>query len=122
METDFFDIVASVLQGNTFALYLFIICQNYVLRKSIDRMKEDSCTLKKARSRRYPALTITDAVYADDIALLVNTPFHAESLLHSLEQVARGIGLHVNVNKMELCTDTGCSLEDLPEAMDDRDE
>ena len=32
--------------------------------------------------------TITDADYADDKALLENTPTQAESLQHSLEQVA----------------------------------
>ena len=30
-NTDFFDIVAGVLQGDTFAPYLFIICQDYLL-------------------------------------------------------------------------------------------
>ena len=30
-DTDFFDIVAGVLQGDTVALYLFIICLDYVL-------------------------------------------------------------------------------------------
>ena len=53
------------------------------------------------RSRRYPAKTITDADYADDIALLVNTPNQAETLLYSLERAAAGIGLHVNANKTE---------------------
>ena len=36
--------------------------------------------LKKARSRRYPAQTISDADYADDLALLANTPAQAENL------------------------------------------
>ena len=40
--------------------------------------------LKKARSRQYTAETITDEDYQDDLALLVNTPTQAESLLHSL--------------------------------------
>ena len=31
-DTDFFDIVAEVLKGNTLAPYLFIICLDYVLR------------------------------------------------------------------------------------------
>ena len=53
------------------------------------------------RSRRYPAKTITDADYADDIALLANTPNQAETLLHSLERAAAGIGLHVNAHKTE---------------------
>ena len=68
---------------------------------SIDLMKENSFTLAKERSRRYPAQTITDADYADDMALLANMPAWAESLLHSLEWAAGGIGLHVNVDKIE---------------------
>ena len=55
----------------------------------------------KKRSRRYPAKTINDADYADNIALLVNTPNQAETLLHSLERAAACIGLHVNTHKTE---------------------
>ena len=62
-------------------------------------MKENGFTLAKERSRRYPTQTIKDTDYADDIALLVNTPAQAKSLLHSLEQAAGGIGLHVNAEK-----------------------
>ena len=65
-ETDFFDIVAGFLQEDTLAPYLFIICQYYVLRTSIDLTKENSFTLAKARSRRYSAQPITDADYADN--------------------------------------------------------
>ena len=43
----------------------------------------------------------TDADYADDIALLANTPNQAETLLHSLEWAAAGIGLQVNAHKTE---------------------
>ena len=57
--------------------------------------------MTKQRSRRYPAKTITDADYADDIAILANTPNQAETLLHSLEQAAAGIGLHFNAHKTE---------------------
>ena len=39
-DTDYFDIVAGVLQGDTLAPYLFIICLDYVLRTSIDKMKD----------------------------------------------------------------------------------
>ena len=53
------------------------------------------------QSRRYPAKTITDADYTDDIAILANTPNQAETLLHSLERAAAGIGLHVNAHKTE---------------------
>ena len=58
----------------------------------------------KKRSRRYPAKTITDSDYADDIAILANTPNQAETLQHSLEQAAAGIGIQVNAHKTEyLC-------------------
>ena len=35
-DTDYFDIVAGVLQGDTLAPYLFIICPDYMVRTSID--------------------------------------------------------------------------------------
>ena len=44
---------------------------------------------------------IMDPDYTDDIAFLANTPAQAESLLHSLERAAGGIGLHVNADKTE---------------------
>ena len=100
-DTEYFDIVAGVLQGDTLALYLFIICLDYVLRTLIDKTRENGFALTKKRSRRYPAKTITDVDYADDIALLANTPNQAETLLHSLERAATGIGLHVNAHKTE---------------------
>ena len=100
--TEYFDIVAGVLQGDTLAPYLFIICLDYVLRASIDKIRENGFELTKKRSKRYPAAkTITDADYADDLALLANTPNQAETLLHSLERAAAGIGLHVNAHKTE---------------------
>ena len=100
-DTDYFDIVAGVLQGDTLAPFLFIICQDYVLRTSIDKIKENGFELTKKRSRRYPAKTITDADYADDIAILATAPAQAETLLHSLERAAAGIGLYVNAHKSE---------------------
>ena len=45
--------------------------------------------------------TMTDADYADDLALLVNTLAQAEFLLHSREQAAGGIVLYVNAYKNE---------------------
>ena len=67
----------------------------------IDKIRENGFELTKKRSRRYPAKTITDAVYADDIVILANTPNKAETLLHSLERAAAGIGLYVNAHKTE---------------------
>ena len=46
-DRDYFDIVAGVLQGDTLAPYLFIIGLDYVLRASIDLMKENGFKLAK---------------------------------------------------------------------------
>ena len=86
------------------APYLFIICLDYVLRTSIDKIRENGFELTKKRSRKYLPKTITDADYADyadDIAILANTHKQAETLLHSLERAAAGIGLCVNAHKTE---------------------
>ena len=96
-DTDFFNIVTGVLQGDILAPYLFVICLNYVLWISIDLIKENSLTLK-TRSRWYPAETMTDADYANDLVLLANTPAQAKCLLHGLEQTAGSI---VCANKTE---------------------
>ena len=90
-----------MLQGDSLVPYLFIIFLDYVLRTSIDLMKENGFLLAKTRSRRYSAQTITDADYDDDTALQANTPALAKPPLHSLERVAGGIGLHANADKTE---------------------
>ena len=119
-DTDYFVIVAGVLQEDTLAPFPFIICLDYGLRTSIDKIKENSFALTKKRSRRYTAKTITDADYADDIAILASAPAQAETLLHSLERASARIGLHVNAHKTEymcfnetgeISTLNGCSLK-----------
>ena len=100
-DTEYFDIVAGVLQGDTLATCLFIICVDYVLRTSIDKIRENGFELTKKRSKKYPAKTITDADYADDIAILANTPNQAKTQLHSLIRAASSIGFHVNAHKTE---------------------
>ena len=52
-DREYFDIVAGVLQGDTLAPYLFIICLDYVLRTSIDKIRENGFELTKKRSKRY---------------------------------------------------------------------
>ena len=53
-ETEFFDIVAGALQGDTVAPYLFIIYQDYVLPTSIELMKENGFTLKRQEAGDTP--------------------------------------------------------------------
>ena len=100
-DADFFDIVTEVLQEGILPLYLFVLNLDYVLRTSIDLIKENGFILKKAKSRQYPANSMTNQDYTVELAFLVNTLAQAESQLHSLEKAAEGIGLYVNANKIE---------------------
>ena len=50
-DTEYFDIVAGVLRGGTLAPYLFIICLDYVLRTSIDKIRENGFELTKKRRK-----------------------------------------------------------------------
>ena len=93
-DTDYFDIVAGVLQVVRLAPCFFIYL-DYVLRTTIDKMKENSFKLTKERSRRYPAQTITDI---DNIALLEDSPTQAYALRHGQEWAAASIGLHVKAH------------------------
>ena len=61
-------------------------------------MKENDFKQTKERCRRYLAKSITDANFADDIALLANATIQAETLLHRLERAAAGI---FNAHKTE---------------------
>ena len=47
----------------------------------------------------YPAETVINADYADDIALFANAPTQVKYQLQSLEQAAGSISLHMNANK-----------------------
>ena len=96
-DTEYFDIVARVLKGDTLAPYPFIICLDYVLGTSIDKIKENGFELAKEKKQKVPRKNN----YADDIALLANTPDQAKTLLHSLERATAGIGLNVKAHKTE---------------------
>ena len=73
-------------------------------------MKENVFKLAKERSRNYYGRT-------DYIALLANSPAQAETLLHSLERGAGGIGLLVKTEYMcfnqrgNISTLKGCPLK-----------
>ena len=100
-DTDFFNVVAGVLQGDTLAPFLFILTLDYILRTSVDKLNSFGFTLEKAKSRRYPAKKITDADYADNLALFSDKIDDAERLLHAVEEAAARIGLYVNAKKTE---------------------
>ena len=82
---------------------LFKMILRYVLRTSIDKIKENGFKLTKERNRRYPAQTITDADDADDIAFLANAPAQAETLLHSLNEQVRALASQSMHTRRNIC-------------------
>ena len=56
-DTDFFEIMAGVLEGDTLAPFLFIVTLDYALRIATKEQVSVRFKLRKARSRRYPEET-----------------------------------------------------------------
>ena len=81
---------------SSIAIYLFIICLVTCLEHRLIKSEKTASSWQRKEAK-----TITDADYADDLAILANTPNQAETLLNSLERAAAGIGLHVNAHKTE---------------------
>ena len=71
-DTEFITITGGVLQGDTLAPFLFIICLNYVSKMSLDRDNVLGFTLSERKRRRYPAIKMTYVDYADDLAIVTD--------------------------------------------------
>ena len=50
-DTDYFDIGADVLQGDTLSPYILIICLDYMLRTSIHKMKDNGFKLQRKEAK-----------------------------------------------------------------------
>ena len=100
-DTEFFNIIARVLQGDTLAPYLFIIVLDYVLR-NLDQNKTLGFTLRKQLSRRYPAEMLTDADFDNVLVILSDKIRNAEKLLKILETAVASVGLYMNTTKTKL--------------------
>lgn len=100
-ETESFDILSGILQGDTLAPFLFVIVIDYIMRISVDTMKENGLLYRPRKSSRHPDLFITDADFADDIALLSDSLTNAQALLSALESASNCTGLYLNETKTE---------------------
>ena len=101
-ETDKFEIIAGVLQGDTLAPYLFTMVLDYALKQALDMdTNKPGFTLNQKRSRRNPAVKISDLDFADDIALILDQIDEAQNTLVNIENAAAKMGLHLNADKTE---------------------
>ena len=104
-ETEEFDILAGVLQGDTLAPFLFVIVLDYAMRQAIGGQERDlGFTINPRKSRRAPAETITDLDFADDICLLCDQISQAQELLTRVETECGKVGLGLNAKKTEVMT------------------
>ena len=102
-DTESFQILAGVLQGDTLAPFLFIVALDYALRCAINGREEElGFTLVKRASRRIPAKMVTDLDFADDIGLASDTVQQACKLLIEVERHCNRIGLGLNAKKTKV--------------------
>ena len=102
-ETEFFEVLAGVLQGDTLAPYIFAIMIDYAMRPTTDNdALELEFKLDRKRSRRHNPDVITNLDFADDIALVTEELEQAQDFLHCVQENAAMIGLHQNSDKTEI--------------------
>ena len=90
-ETELFEILAEVLQGDTLAPYL---------RMAMDGKEEElGFQLTRRQSRRIGPETVTEFDFAEDIALLFEGLHQAQQLLQRVETSVAKVGLKMNAGK-----------------------
>ncbi|KAL8562787.1 hypothetical protein ACOMHN_022662 [Nucella lapillus] len=99
-ETESFSTSSGVLQGDTLSPFLFITDLDSVLRQTL--REEDGFTVKRRRSSRHPETKLCALAYADDIAIISDTPDGAERTLHRLVLSTSHVGLEMSKPKTEV--------------------
>ena len=113
-ETELFEILAGVLQGDTLAPYLFVIVLDFALRMAIEGEKEElEFHLDRRRSRRIGPKVVTDFDFADDIALLSEEMQQAQELLQRVETSVAKVGLKMNASKTKFMSYNISTVENI---------
>ena len=98
-DTSFFKITTGVLQCDTLAPFLLMLCLDYVLKKSLDINSNLVFTLSQRRSS--PEICITDIDHANDIGLTTDSVKDTMTSIHKIEEKSI---LKINTDKTEYIT------------------
>jgi hypothetical protein len=97
--TNSIDLSIRVLQGDTLALYLFVIVVDYVMRVALTDQSLGLKITNKVGTRTrstIPAKYITDLHFTDDIMLISDDAINFLKQLDSVDIMARKVGLKIN--------------------------
>lgn len=103
-KTESISVTQGVLQGDTLAPFLFTLVMDFFLRKALDERCQDlgiqlqapKGTRSRPQSQGY---SITDAVLADDIALMATSVQAMQIMINKLEEVGNSLGFTINRDK-----------------------
>ena len=86
---------------NLQSLWVAHISSGWYTRRSWEDVTLLDFALAKQKGKCYPAMKITDADYADDLAVLADVLKDATCLPHSIEWTGKEIGFYLNADKTE---------------------
>jgi len=97
---------AGVLQGDTLAPYLFILCIDMIFQQLDDGLgarienavdTDDATNKHVTHGPRNPVKRLSNLGYSDDVVLLANSTLNAQRLFTRFEQVATSLGMTINL-------------------------
>ena len=96
--------LSGVLQGDTLAPYIFILCMDIILQQLEDEwgavieseLDTDDYGNPVTHSQRNPKKRLSHMAYSDDVALCSNSTEHAQKQFARFEEVAASMGLRIN--------------------------
>ena len=100
-ETDLFEVVARIRQGDIFALYHFVIALDSGMPQAIKGKKSNfGFELEKWRSRRHPIVSIFNIDLADNI--VIKSIHKIQKLLKGVRQESARMLLQANGKKTKV--------------------
>ena len=82
-----------------------VILTDYMLRKAISGQEQElGFEITPLKSKRKPAVSLTDLDYAGDICLISDKVEKAQELLNRVEEECARVGLRLNSKKTEVIT------------------